>query len=293
MKKKKAAENVKKGKSNISVKDYMRTLPIRTRLRYIIIISTICIPTVLFLILSEFVFPPWDSAFSVLAGLGSFIMGFGVCNFVAFLFGESSLGHKFTIWTIAIGGIITLVTCAIMYVPDIYSLFDEDIVSLYLYAYFPWFWVLVEYVMFREAVNSFCKRKGLSGTRIEKLKKGMRNYWWYESIHKEINLGIVYHANKVLISVYPIALIFHVLFGWMRPFIVFIGISLIIITIFMAVLQVFTSIQNKREEYGVPFVLFRKKPGNHVDSSLFDIVGIGINILLIVIYIKMALDIFA
>ena len=282
---------MKKKKNNIN-KDPDRAHPVKNWLKVICVILSFSIPWIVVLILSEFVFPENDSAFIVIAILGCFIIGIGLCNLVAILFGEVNFGYKATIWMLAIGSVITAATFIVMYVPEIYALFNEKIVSLYLFSYFLWFLLCFNYAFFRFGVTSFCKNKGMSKSRIKKLKKGMRNYWWYESIHKEYNLGIVYTPNKVFTVSVPTAFILHVLFGWIRPFIVLTCTTYVFTSLIMVILQIFSSIQNKREEYGVPFILFRKTTSKRIDSTIWDILWLILQLGADYAYIKMALEIF-
>ena len=63
--------------------------------------------------------------------------------------------------------------------------------------------------------------------------KGYRNYWWYESIHKEAEIGWIYFLNKAFTVLVPLTIGLHLLLGWWKP----LGIAVAGITCILCVMS--------------------------------------------------------
>lgn len=224
---------------------------------------------ILFLVTSVF-FPAPNSGFLFLAIAGCFIIGIGIFNIVAAWIGQY-LGHWVTLVCFLLGGLLVAISCFIIYTPDIYALFDEEMVSFYFISIYFLALPPIFYMMFRCAIESWLRRKKIGKSRIKKLKKGKRNYWWYEAIHEQYNMGLLYRLNKFLTVSYPIALGISILFGWLRTMAPFISGLYTLISITVAGMALFTSVQNNLDEYGVPVVILRRSKNKRMDSIIFDL----------------------
>lgn len=233
-------------------------------------IGVLVLPLVILLLVTEIWYPAQNSGFLALAFAGCFIIGIGLFNIVAAWIGQY-LGHWVTAGCFFLGGVFVSVSLVIIYSPDIYALFDELMVSYYfatmLFIALP----PIFYLLFRSAVGSWLRRKRISRSMIKKLKKGKKNFWWYEALHEEVNLGLIYHANKLITILYPINLVLALTLGWLRFMTPVITGLYTIISILSAGMSLFSSVQNNIEAYGTPIVVLRRTENHGFTSSLFDL----------------------
>lgn len=253
-------------------------------------IGVLVLPLVMLLLVTEIWYPAQNSGFLALAIAGCFIIGIGLFNIVAAWIGQY-LGHWVTAGCFFLGGAFVSVSLVIIYNPDIYALFDELMVSYYfgtmLFIVLP----PMFYLFFRSAVGSWLRRKGFSRTMIKKLKKGKKNFWWYEAIHEEINLGLIYHANKLVTILYPINFILALTLGWLRFMTPVITGLYTIISVISAGMSLFSSTQNNIEAYGTPIVILRRTENDGFTSSLFDLTMAALPLLTGYAHILMMLDV--
>ncbi|MBQ7346203.1 MAG: hypothetical protein IJW45_09130 [Oscillospiraceae bacterium] len=234
-------------------------------------IVALLLPLTIVTLVAEVWYPAPDSGFKILTIVGGFIIGIGLFNIVAAWIGQY-LGHWVTVGCLLLGGAILAVSLVILYVPDIYASFDEAMVSYYFGAMLFNVLIPIFYLPFRFAVGSWLKRKGMSKKRIKGLKKGAAAFWWYEQIHKEVDLGLIYYANKLVTIIYPIELGLGLIFGWVRFLTPVISGLYVIISIVIAGMWLFSLAQEKIDTYGTPVVIFRWTKKHGVASSLFDLV---------------------
>ena len=127
---------------------------------------------------------------------------------------------------------------------------------------------LLGYVWFRGHVFSWLRAgKRLSKTRIKKLQKGKKNYWWYESIHQEVGMGAMYWLNKIFTILFALTFL---LTGWIRVMSIPICVLSIPIFLLMMVMLIFVRVHYNLQQYGASFVLFVKSENGGVDSILAD-----------------------
>ncbi len=131
------------------------------------------------------------------------------------------------------------------------------------------------YVVFRYSVESRLRSRRISKTRIRKLKKGKRNFWWYESLHKELNLGWLYFLNKFFTVVYLLTLILSVTLGWCRFMAPVIAVLYALVSLAVGVMTLFSSVQGNMENYGTPIVLLRRTENRGFTSSVLDLMIAG------------------
>lgn len=233
-------------------------------------IGGLLLPQIILILVTCVFFPAPNSGFLILAMLGCFIIGIGIFNIVAAWIGQY-LGHWVTFGCFLLGGLLVAISCVILYTPDIYTLFDEEIVGYYFMSLLFLALPPIFYLMFRLSINSWLRRKKVSKSSIKKLKKGKKNYWWYEAIHAQYGMGMLYYLNKFLTIFYPIVLGISILLGWLRPVAPLISGLYALISLIAAVMSFFTSIQNNLDEYGVPIVILRQSKSKRIDSIILDL----------------------
>lgn len=233
-------------------------------------IGALVLPLIVLLFVIEIWYPAPSSGFLVLAIAGCFIIGIGLFNIVAAWIGQY-LGHWVTAGCFLLGGAFVSISLVIIYNPDVYALFDELMVTYYfstmLFIALP----PIFYLLFRFAVESWLRKKNISKSRIKKLKKGKKNFWWYEALHEEVDLGLIYHANKLFTILYPIDLALALTLGWLRFMTPVITGIYVIISVLSAGMSLFSSAQNNIEAYGKPVVVLRRTKNHGFTSSLFDL----------------------
>lgn len=178
-------------------------------------VSALLFPLPLYLLFTVFLFPAPNSGFFVLGIVGAFAIGLGLMN-IAGLYDDTYFGHAITGIALGVGSLLILVSSFIMYIPSIYSEFDERYVTLYYLLWIAQVVCAIWYMFFRKGVQQSLRGKGISKTAIEKALKGCRNFWWYEAIQSEFNIGWIYHLNKAFTILLPVTCVTHLLFGWMK-----------------------------------------------------------------------------
>lgn len=273
-----------------SDEDFKRRHPVGYWILVAVGIGGLLLPLVIVLLVTSVFFPAPDSGFLLLAMVGCFIMGIGIFNIVAAWIGQY-LGHGVTIGSFLLGGLLIAVSCIIIYVPDIYSLFDEEMVTFYFMTLLFLALPPVFYGIFRYAVHSWLRRKKISNTRIQKLKKGKRNYWWYEAIHEEYPMGILYHLNKLQTVAYPMAAVLALLLGWLRFMAPVVSGLYVLVSVAAAAMSLFSSVQNNLEEHGSPFVIVAQRKNKGIDSFVFDLILAGFPLTAAYVHFSMMLEI--
>lgn len=253
-------------------------------------LGALVLPNIILLLVTAFWFPAPNSGFLLLAMVGCFIIGIGLFNIVAAWI-DQYLGHKVTIGCFLVGGILALISCVIMYIPEVYALFDEQIVSYYFFTMLFLTLPPVFYLMFRFAVDSWLRRRRIGKNRIKKLKKGMMNFWWYEALHKECNLGLIYHLNKIVTILYVFNLVLAITLGWLRFMIPVTSVLYAVVSILMSVLSLFSSVQENMDTYGTSIVILRRTRNRGYTSSLLDIAMAAFPLMAGYVNILMMLDV--
>ena len=133
------------------------------------------------------------------------------------------------------------------------------------------------YVWFRFSVDSWLRKvKRVSKSKLKKMKVGKRNYWWYEALHAEVNMGILYTVNKLFTICWVFAVGLTLLTGMIRIMSIVIGVFCMVTYILTIVMLIFSTMQSNLDEFGIPFVLIaRRKETKRIHSSLFDLMMVG------------------
>ncbi len=128
------------------------------------------------------------------------------------------------------------------------------------------------YVSFRIGVNPYLRLNKISKNFIKKKTKGFRNYWFYSSLKQE--LGYIYYLNFILISGTVTYLLLAVTLGWSKVLHFPIAtLNALLCTVQIPAL-IFSDINCNKDEYGTPFIIWRKSRSGRWYSSIQDIIVI-------------------
>ncbi len=147
------------------------------------------------------------------------------------------------------------------------------------------------YFLFRQAVKSRLIRKSTNQKHFRTLLKGSRNFWWYEAVHAEFPLGMIYHANKLFVIMYPSVLFLTLILGWLRFAVPLISVLYGCISVLTAGMSLFSSLETNISTYGKPFVLLKKTPNNGYTSSILDFATASFPLLVGCAHILMTLNV--
>lgn len=103
-------------------------------------------------------------------------------------------------------------------IPEIYSKINESVLSFYAFGMMALITMALLYAYSRSGIDKGFRLKGVSNSAINKLKKGTKNYWWYETLNREYGMGILYHCNKYFTIGFIIGTAVHMVLGWCLPF---------------------------------------------------------------------------
>lgn len=232
-------------------------------------IVALLLPLFLLILITEIWFPVPSSGFYLLTIAGGFIMGIGLFNIVAAWINQY-LGHWITIGSMLLGGSMVSASLFILYTPDVYALFDERMVTYYFVSLLLGCLPPMFYLLFRFAVDSWLRRKPMSKTAIKTLKKGYRNYWWYDALHDEVGLGLIHPMNKLFTILYPTFLILTISLGWLRFMTPVISGLFVVISFIQSGMLLFSTVQINLDNYGKPFVILRRTETNRLTSFISD-----------------------
>ena len=136
---------------------------------------------------------------------------------------------------------------------------------------------LLLYSFFRSGIYDYLRLSKMSKSNIKKNRKGLKDYWLYQSINKHTPLGILYSLNYIfLIStvVFTILVIATGFIKMFQPFLVVIAIILCLVEIPSSIIA---SIYSNKMEYGRAFVfLAKRKYMRGYSSSIIDMFSWGI-----------------
>ncbi|MBQ8145633.1 MAG: hypothetical protein IJ039_02515 [Clostridia bacterium] len=228
------------------------------------------------------------SAWIIIGYGGAFIIGVGLFNTIMSLV-KMSFGIKVTSICFIIGGILIAISELLVFNSH---LFDEDIVNYYFSSNIFVIATLIPYWMFRGGVDSYLHNcKGLSKTNINKRKKGKRNFWWYEELHKELNIGTVYYFNKIYTILFACVFPVNLALGAIKATSVITCPLSLILYAFTAIMLIFASIQFNKEEHGTAFVLLAKRYNGGISSSIIDLIMLFLPLGMAYAHILLAINI--
>lgn len=233
-------------------------------------IGVLILPMVIWILATGIWYPAPNSGFAVMAMAGCFIIGIGFFNIVAAFIGQY-LGHWVTAGCLLLGGVLVSISLFVMYKPNVYALFDEYMVTYYFVTILFLAVLLIFYVSFRYGVDSWLRNKRVAKGTIKKLKKGKKNFWWYEALNETVGMGFIYHINKLFTILYLLELALVLIFGWLRFMVPVITVLYVVISIIIAVMLLFSSVQKNIDVHGTPVILLRRNERRGFDSSIFDL----------------------
>lgn len=218
------------------------------------LIFLISIPSIIFHFVTDKYFPVPDENYlwKSVGYIGTIIIG--VVSLVAAFFGigyrtrEEKPSQKFYIAVyagITAGVCVLLFGCFLMYG----SFFSEEATSIYFLNLFLIFILGLSYLFSRGSIDTWLCHRGKSKTYIRKHKKGVKNYWLYEELNKECNLGVVYYLNKWFVILYPVTFALMFVLGCLKPVTYITAILFTGMVLLMIVFVVFADIVNCREFY--------------------------------------------
>jgi hypothetical protein len=204
----------------------------------------------------------------LLAIVGCIVMGVGLFNIVA-AFIHQYLGHKLTAICLLGGGTVVALSIFMTQHPELY---DQNVSIFYFVSLFMLFLPAIFYAWFRSSVGTWLNRsKRISKSRFRKLTKGKKNYWWYETLHKEEDLGLLYYLNKAFTILYVLIFALTLLTGFIKVMSLILCPMNVILYVLTAFMVIFSRIQDNLDFHGKPFVVFAKSYNNGIDSVIFDI----------------------
>ena len=216
------------------------------------------------------------SAFPVLTVLGALLIGVGLAN-IPIAFSFQYRARKVTSPCLLIGGAMIAISVFMINNPQLY---DPDVSALYFVSLL--FMLLlppVSYFLFRSGVEDWVMRtKHTSKSRIRKLKTGKKNYWWFEALHKEENLGGIYRLNKFYTLLYISLFALTLLTGLIKEMYMILCPMNAILYALTAYMNEFSRVQHNIEHYGKPFVFLARTTNKSWDSSLLDLIGTAVTL---------------
>lgn len=214
------------------------------------------------------------SGFPVLTVLGALIIGVGLSNIpIAFFFQYS--GRKATTPCLLIGGAMIAISVFMINNPQLY---DPDVSALYFVSLLFMLWAPpIFYFLFRSGVEDWTMRtKHISKSKIRKLKTGKKNYWWFEALHKEENLGHIYHLNKLYTLLYILIFSLTLFAGLKREMYLILCPMNVLLYALTAYMYLFTSAQHNIDHYGKPFIFLARGPNKRLTSSFLDFIAAAV-----------------
>lgn len=210
------------------------------------------------------------SAFSVLTVLGALLIGVGLAN-ISIAFFCQYRARRVSAPCLLIGGAMTAISRFMINNPRLY---DPDVTALYLVSLLSMLLLPpVFYFLFRSAVEDWVMRtKHVSRSRIRKLKTGRKNYWWFEALHKEEDLGGIYRLNKFYTLLYISLFSLTLLTGLIKEIYMLLCPMHAVLYALTAYMNAFSEAQHNIEHYGKPFVLLARTSNKRWDSSLLDLI---------------------
>ncbi len=140
----------------------------------------------------------------------------------------------------------------------------------YFYSILIVLYNLFLYAIFRSGIYDYLRLSKMSKSNIKKCTKGFMNYWFFQSINKQMPLGILYDLNGIFLIFTAVFTLLTVSIGYIKmfqPVLLVISVLLCLIEIPAVILE---SIYANKIEYGRAFVFFakRKHSGGYTSSLL-------------------------
>ena len=249
------------------------------------LIASICICLLLPMAIygvSMFLLDAPNSGWLLLGMAGSFVLGVGLCNIVASLFGEY-LGHLLTVICLTSGVGMTAASLFLLFHPTGKNILSEEAVTYLVFSFMFLVVCAFFYWMFRRTVAEWLKiKKELNMTQQKKLKKGVFNFLWYLAIQKEVGLGWLFFLNLVFTLAFTGAFAFSFLTLVFHGLAAVNSLFLTVTYISIAVMYMFYRVRENLKNHKTPIVLFRENPEYNIywrrkiyDSIFLDLFFMG------------------
>ncbi len=124
------------------------------------------------------------------------------------------------------------------------------------------------YVSFRIGVHSYLRTNKNSKSFIKKSTKGFPNFLLYKNLKQE--LGRIYHLNLILLFGTAGYTLIALSLAWLDILRLPIAIFYALLCAVQSLAEIFSSIHCNIEEYGTPFIIWRKGRSGHGRSSVID-----------------------
>lgn len=207
---------------------------------------------------------PTKAAFCAVGFIGAALLGVGISLFI--------YGKKAYKILSPAGIVLAVLSYILISKPELTG--ENSPLFYYLNIVISLFFIIF-YVMFRDGVYSWLRGRKISDSMIKKSKKGAKNFWWYEELHKTFGLSSVYTINKTFTVFFAVHLTVSVLLGWAEPLLYPLAVSLTLLALLTSYISGFARMQRTVEKYGCKFVLckLRCQHGKIIDSSILDIIA--------------------
>lgn len=207
------------------------------------------------------------SAWMVLAFIGCLVMGVGLFNLVAIII-KQYLGHLLTIICLLGGGSLIAISCVIMFVPEVYALFNEELTTFFFVTNLFYIFIALFYVMFRGGVRSHLERKGIkAGGKM----KGARNFWFYSELCKSNKIGFAYIINLIFIISYVALGALILLGGYFRVMQMPICMVFSLCSLMLFVMNLFETVESNLDKYNKPIIFLRISSNRGIDFIVFQL----------------------
>ena len=226
---------------------------------------------------------------AILAILGCLVIGVGLFNIVAAII-RQYLGHLLTAICLGGGGLIVALSIFMIEHPHLY---DIDI-SMYYFVTLVFLLVpLIVYFFFRlndiEYLSGKLKRRERT---LRKSMKGKKNFWWYQKIHEEFDIGPIYYLNRAFTLLYLSAAAVTLVLGFFKATIPIVCAINLLTYAATAILWVYASVMYNINSYKSPIVLLRRSSTQRIDSSVLDIFSVLFVVGVGWAEVKLCLDVF-
>lgn len=203
---------------------------------------------------------PLNGAWAVLSVAGALILGMGLASLVGAL-RRGCWGVVSTILFLGWGLTLLRTSLILQYHPTAADLIPEPMLVHYFATFFFLLIPLLFYGGFRDHIHKEL-RQTLRESEIRKWKKGMRNYWWYEEIQRQIGTAPQFGLNKAFTLSMMAAAGLHVLLGWNGYGATMTNEMLRILYTLLACMELVRCVQQHRRVWGRVVLLRRDKNGN-------------------------------
>ena len=208
------------------------------------------------------------SGFGILALLAALSVSVGLAN-IFFTLAFQYHGRKFSIITLSVGGSALAFSFFMIKNPQLY----DPAVSIFCFVSLIMMGLpaIFYFSLFRDSVEMWTKRKKcMRKSKYRNLLKGKKNYWWYEALHKKVNLGFIYHLNKIFTALFALTFALTLLLGLIKEMSLLLCIIHVSLYTLSAIMMAFSRREENLDFHGTPIVIWRKSRNGGVDSVLLD-----------------------